>query len=208
MSYAIKERKALQNRIQDGAEVPDEKECLPAMSREGSPENHFYDDKHKFHVCLPTKTGSTNWLKMLYSLFQFEGNKDPAVIDKNYIYHMPQMPRFSEPLDEFRKGRSGRDGYFTMISVRHPMARLHSAWKDKFRNNHAWFKYINLKFGSYLKLLERKDMSKDPYEISFEFGIIECCSYLKIFDYLGFPQKSVYINIFVFYFKLYNIRSS
>jgi len=49
------------------------------MAREGSPENHFYDDKHKFHVCLPTKTGSTNWLKTLLDLYLYDGEQGKFV---------------------------------------------------------------------------------------------------------------------------------
>ena len=151
-----------------GTSKPDEKECIPDISREGSPENHFYDDKHKFHVCLPTKTGSTNWLKMLLSLFMYDGTKDPDEISSNDVYRMSQMPRFQKELGEFVKGRSGGDGYFTMMSVRHPLARLHSAWRDKFRKGHPCFVHIKKKFGDYLDLFETKNMTDEPYEVSFE----------------------------------------
>ena len=95
------------NHIQ-GKNLQDEKECIPVAAREGSPENHFYDDKSKFHVCLPTKTGSTNWLKMLLSLFLYNGDKDPEKISANDIYAITQMPRYSRELEEFAKGRSGK----------------------------------------------------------------------------------------------------
>lgn len=165
---SFEDKLELHNAISKGTSLPDEKECIPDISREGSPENHFYDDKHKFHVCLPTKTGSTNWLKMLLSLFMYDGTKDPDEISSNDVYRMSQMPRFQKELGEFVKGRSGRDGYFTMMSVRHPFARLHSAWKDKFRNGHPWFVYIKKKFGDYLDLFETKNMTGEPYEVSFE----------------------------------------
>ena len=138
------------------------------MAREGSPENHFYDDKHKFHVCLPTKTGSTNWLKTLVTLYSYDGDKNPEEIDSNLVYKMPQMPRFQKDLKEFVRGREGIEGYFTMVSTRHPFARLYSAWKDKFRNGHPWYVYIKKKFGDYLNVLEQKNMTAEPYEVSFE----------------------------------------
>jgi len=47
-----------QKQIEKGISIPDRAPCTPIMSREGSPDNHFYDDQKKFHVCLPTKTGS------------------------------------------------------------------------------------------------------------------------------------------------------
>ena len=55
-----------------------------------------------------------------------------------------------------------------MMSVRHPLARLYSAWKDKFRNDHPWYKFLNNKFGIYFQQLERKNMTDEPYEVSFE----------------------------------------
>jgi len=47
-----------------------------------------------------------------------------------------------------------------MMSVRHPLARLYSAWKDKFRNGHPWYKFLNNKFGVFFGQLEQKDMSE------------------------------------------------
>lgn len=54
-----------------------------------------------------------------------------------------------------------------MITVRHPFARLHSAYKDKFRNKHPWMKYISGKFGKYLDAMETEDMENEDYEYSF-----------------------------------------
>ena len=68
---SFKEKVALHKAISAGTCIPDETQCIPHITREGSPQNHFYDDKHKVHVCLPTKTGSTNWLKL--SLVMYEG---------------------------------------------------------------------------------------------------------------------------------------
>ena len=131
----------------EGRATKDENLCVPVLPKEGSSENHFYDDKHKFHVCLPTKTGSTNWLKALLSLYAYNGLMNPEEVDANLVYKIPQMPRFGNELHEFIQGRQGKEGYFTMISVRHPLARLYSAWKDKFRIGHPWFVYIKERFG-------------------------------------------------------------
>ena len=141
-----------------GLSIPDERACIPQLKRVGNTESHFYSDKHKFHVCLPTKTGSTNWLKMLHSL---NFNRTSS----NDIY---QMPHWSKQLKEFVRGRTGSNSYFTMLTVRHPFARLYSAWKDKFRNGHPWFAYIKNRFGDYLDLFEQKNMTNEPYEVSFE----------------------------------------
>ena len=56
-----------------------------------------------------------------------------------------------------------------MMTVRHPLARLYSAYRDKFRKGHPWFvKVIQKEFGEYLEILERKDMTDEEYEHSFE----------------------------------------
>lgn len=164
---SFKAKKHLHELIKNGQNADDEKKCLPVLAREGSPENHFYTDKEKIHVCLPTKTGSTNWLKMLFSLYTSDGKIDPDEVDPNLVYQMPQLPRFAAQLDEHIRSRQGKDDYFTMITVRHPFARLHSAYKDKFRNKHPWMKYIRGKFGTYLDAMETEDMENEDYEYSF-----------------------------------------
>ena len=67
-----------------------------------------------------------------------------------------------------RAERSSKDGYMTMMTVRHPLTRLHSAWRDKFRKNHPWMNFINKMFGPFLQALETHDMTFEPYEYSFE----------------------------------------
>ena len=51
---------------------------------------------------------------------------------------------------------------------RHPFSRLISAWRDKFRNKHPWFIYVEKNYGPVLRRLERRDMTGEDYEISFE----------------------------------------
>ena len=55
-----------------------------------------------------------------------------------------------------------------MVTVRHPLARLYSAWKDNFRNAHPWYTYIHKKYGAMYLLLEQKNMTAEPFEVSFE----------------------------------------
>jgi len=55
-----------------------------------------------------------------------------------------------------------------MLTVRHPLARIYSAWRDKFRNNHKWMTYIRPRYGKYLELLEQKNMAHEDHEYSFE----------------------------------------
>ena len=63
-----------------------EKPCIPALPNRGSKLGHFYNDTFKFSVCLPTKTGSTNWLKALVALVK--------VSYKLNRFHMKQLLEF------------------------------------------------------------------------------------------------------------------
>lgn len=54
------------------------------------------------------------------------------------------------------------------MSIRHPLARLYSAWHDKCRKDHPWLKYIKRFYGKYLDVLEQKNMTEENYAYSFD----------------------------------------
>ena len=66
-----------------------------------------------------------------------------------------------------------------MQTVRHPLARIYSAWKDKFRKSEPWVKYIKTNFGEYFSILERTDMSQSDYAYSFE-AFVELLALSKV----------------------------
>lgn len=68
-----------------------------------------------------------------------------------------------------------------MINVRHPLGRLYSAWRDKFRNGHSYMPIIRDRFGKYLDLFERKNMTRRKHEYSFE-AFVELAA-LTPYDY-------------------------
>ena len=41
------------------------KYCVPRLADKTQKQEHFYNDTFKFSVCLPTKTGCTNWQRGL-----------------------------------------------------------------------------------------------------------------------------------------------
>ena len=49
-------------------------------------------------------------------------------------------------LEEQVKTKTGDHGWMSLMTVRHPMARLYSAWKDKFRKGQPWLKVIEKQF--------------------------------------------------------------
>lgn len=80
---------------------------MPDLPLNGHPNAHYYDDVEKFAVCLPTKTGSTSWMKVLYSLSIEHGDRDPDDIDGSIVFKTPEMPRQREKLKEFHSNRTG-----------------------------------------------------------------------------------------------------
>ena len=79
-----------------------------------------------------------------------------------------RFPKEVKEVTEYRRGRAPEDGYMTFIPVRHPFARLYSAWKDKFRKGHLWLKNIEKSWGEYLRDFETQNMEKEVYQYSFE----------------------------------------
>ena len=87
----------LQNQIREFNVPMSDGECIHTLPLNGPPESHFYDDKSKFNICVPTKTGSTSWLKLFYALF-LEKNINPEEISSSVIYRTPQMPKNQKEL--------------------------------------------------------------------------------------------------------------
>ena len=82
--------------------------CIPDLPVIANANAHYYDDVENFAVCLPTKTGSTNWLKFFYSL-SIDHNSDPDDLDGAIIYSIPEMPRPRDELKEFYSDRTGEN---------------------------------------------------------------------------------------------------
>ena len=57
------------------------KYCVPRLADKTQKQEHFYNDTFKFSVCLPTKTGCTNWQR---GLGKFETASFPCGRQKTY----------------------------------------------------------------------------------------------------------------------------
>ena len=120
----------------------------------------------KFSMCLPPKTGCTNWQRGMVSLLK-NGDTSPEELSDYEVFY--DLERFnSTDMRKERMIRGSKQGYLTMVNTRHPLARLLSAWHDKFRKGHPWLKFIESKYGDILKILERRDMTLEKYAYSFE----------------------------------------
>lgn len=181
----------LQKEIQELHESKGEKPCIPALPNRGSKLGHFYNDTFKFSVCLPTKTGSTNWLKALVALVK---DKQPEYVsDRDTWYGLDRFPQTPGEASQFKKGRTVDQGFMTFITVRHPLSRLYSAWHDKFRKGHPWMKPIKKNYGDFLDRLERKNMKTEEFEYSFE-AFLELVA-ISEFDF----QRDRHWQTFMFY---------
>lgn len=102
------------------------------------------------------------------SLVRDDGSEPEQLSEHDVWYGLDHFPNHAKEVKQFRKGKSPDDGYMTFVTVRHPLSRLYSAWKDKFRSGHPWMKPIRKMFGAFLNDLETKDMTDELYEYSFE----------------------------------------
>ena len=94
--------------------------CIPDLPVIANANAHYYDDVEKFAVCLPTKTGSTNWLKFFYSL-SIDHNSDPDDLDGAIIYSIPEMPR---PRDELNILMFLAFFIISFSSLKHPISNV------------------------------------------------------------------------------------
>lgn len=147
--------------------LPDNEECKPIIHPAGLIDNLFMTEEYKIRTCLPTKTGSTSWLRTLLSLQKYHGKKSPEEVRESWGSMQEKMPRNGWLLEEAAKSKDGSHGWLTLMTVRHPFARLYSAWKDKFRKGQQWLKVIENQFKPFLVRLEHEDMSESIYKYSF-----------------------------------------
>ena len=103
------ERLQLQQDIAAMRQPNDITDCIPALPNKGAKLEHFYNDTYKFSVCLPTKTGSTNWLKALVSLIR-EGSTEPEnLAERDIWYGLDRFPKTAAEAKQFRTGRGSKE---------------------------------------------------------------------------------------------------
>jgi len=103
------ERHQLQKNIASMEPPTQVTSCIPALPNKGAKLEHFYNDTYKFSVCLPTKTGSTNWLKALVSLIR-EGTVEPEnLAERDIWYGLDRFPKTAAEAKQFRTGRGSQE---------------------------------------------------------------------------------------------------
>merc|ERR1712232_373940 len=86
------------------------------------------EKKKNIIFCEVPKAGSKNWNKVLSS----DSLDELERLDKSMHLESYEMKENNEMFRELRKGYSWN---YRILNTRHPLARLHSVWKDIFTNN-------------------------------------------------------------------------
>lgn len=100
----------------------------------------FHIDEYKILTCLPPKTGTTNWQRFFAAL-QHPGTEPEDFEVPKVFTQLPRVKNHENADTELAK----MTDFSKILNVRHPLARLLSAWHQKFHRD-FWNvkKYQNL----------------------------------------------------------------
>ena len=157
-SQIARELQALQSRITNittaSTHQPKTKFRVPSTQVDKNFRSMFFiDQKHIGPLCLPPKTGTTNWQRALTALIlntESDTLLDPASIyDQAAFSALPRyyskyngllFPQYGRTMGECIRDklleRSQSVDSISWIITRHPFARLYSAWNQKFKNEY------------------------------------------------------------------------
>ena len=129
--------------------------------------NVFYDDKYKLIMCAVPKAATSNWQRVL-AVLKYDGTRLPESFHHSNLYN--QLNRFSmlaESLGEEQAKleimkRFNDPAYMKWINVRHPFARLVSAWRDKFEKTSSGESYWMRKYGKFIEAKFGRDEYTAP----------------------------------------------
>lgn len=126
----------------------------------------FYDDSFKLVLCTVPKAGTTNWQRVLSTLKSNFSTKPEDWRGQKIYKQANRLSKYLPDSDdvtryELQKKVNDED-FLKVISVRHPLTRLLSAWRDKFAlvdGSQYWHK----KYGNYInEKYSQPDEPADP----------------------------------------------
>ena len=118
--------------------------------------NVFYDDKYKLIMCAVPKAATSNWQRVL-AVLKYDGARKPESFQNGNLFN--QLNRFSMLAKNLGEEEAKREimkrfndpEYIKWINVRHPFARLVSAWRDKFKKTVSGESYWMRKYGKFIE---------------------------------------------------------
>lgn len=124
----------------------------------------FNVDEYGLLTCLPPKTGTTNWQRFFAALIY--PDKKPEDFNVPEVFN--QIPRVKDKSKQIIQQLDSRREYTKLMNVRHPFARLLSAWHQKFHKNfHNLKKYVR-QFGR--PEIEKYERYNEEAENVYSFG--------------------------------------
>jgi len=106
-------------------------------------------------TCLPPKTGTTNWQRYFAALLH--PSREPESFGIDEIFKV--LPRYKTHNEIDR--RAIHDVEIRMINVRHPFARILSAWRQKFGKDFWNLDMFVRKYGKSISKFEEINMEND-----------------------------------------------
>jgi len=126
----------------------------------------FYDDNFKLVLCTVPKAGTTNWQRVLSTLKSNFTTRPEAWKGQKIYKQANRLSKFlpdSDSVTQYELAKKVNDeDFLKVVSVRHPLTRLLSAWRDKFQMVES-SKYWHKKYGNFIRSkYSRTDDVDDP----------------------------------------------
>lgn len=116
----------------------------------------FYSQKYNLMVCAAPKVGSSTWITFMLLMRGMEGNRTKNV----HTSKMLALVRAQNVLG--KEATRHVQSTTTLMSVRHPLERLNSAFRSKFANGGPLHKHLSPSFYSMFWKPALKMLNKNP----------------------------------------------
>lgn len=127
----------------DAAYKANEINTIPNIKYKQQLVDLFHVDDYELLTCLPPKTGTTNWQRFFAALIHPDIKPEDFTVPDVFS----QIPRIKDKSKKVPEELDIRSQYTKLMNVRHPFARLLSAWHQKFHKDFHRLKMYVRKYG-------------------------------------------------------------
>ena len=125
-------------------------------------DNVIVDPKHHVFYCAIPKVACASWRAALALLSGKLPDHKPATMHKIHNPEFLQTLGLHSPADLSPSQLNKILQHFTkFLIVRHPLERLVSAYRDKFRTFNKWTRHFQLKYGRKIAMLYRQNVTTE-----------------------------------------------